>query len=187
MIPQRRDYETQYYKVYLLKWQSWLNTENWKKPEQTVSSPFNTKERSSQQDNITNPILIHSREVLTKVQVVSQYHNICRNILCYGNTLPFILEKKAVHWKQWHSNGIHTIVSLLCEYGKFISYGVLTCQFNLEGEQNFSKYLQIRNTQRIIFWIIWICHKNAKLVHVFITHAVVHLQALQSQEESWSR
>lgn len=95
-LPQRRgDYEARNYKVYLLKWQSGLNSllKIERKQSRQLFSPFNPKERLSQQDNITNPILIHSREVLTKVQVVLQYQNICRNILRYGNILPFTLEK----------------------------------------------------------------------------------------------
>lgn len=84
---------------------------------------------------------------------MQKYSSLWHNPAIFIGKKACILEAAAFEWT-------HAIGDLYKD-GKLISYGDLTCQFNLEGEQNFWKYLQIGNcilknlgTQRIIFWII---------------------------------
>lgn len=58
------------------------------------------------------------------------------NILHYGTTLIFELEKTTVFWKQCNSNSIHTIRDLYKD-GVFMSYGDLIQQFSPEDKEHF--------------------------------------------------
>jgi len=123
---------------------------DWVLIERQLTSPFRPIEAFSQnpegdfQHHMTNPILLHSKEVWKiahkkcKISHMSQYYSSIWNN-------PYVkVGKKPLFWGQWFRSGIRTLKDLFSN-DTFLSYNSLKENFNLEGRDHFWKYLQIRN------------------------------------------
>ena len=117
----------------------------WMEVEKKVCLPLQPVEVLSQKRfNITNPTLIHSRDVWIRVHKMFKLtHTLERYSLLWHNP-NVCVGKKPIYWKRWHSSGLGTINDLF-EDGVFLSYDKLLEKINLVGKDNFLKFLQIRS------------------------------------------
>ncbi len=125
----------------------WKPTENrldWMDIENELCSPFSPKEKLSQRNDTTNPILVHSKEIWAKVHQMYRLSHYVQPYASLWSNPAIHVGKGPVYWKQWHSRDICTIGDLY-KNGQFMSYEELTGQFKLEGKQHFWRYLQIRD------------------------------------------
>ena len=126
-------------------WQATEDKAAWIKVEKEICSPFQPIEELSQKrSNITNPILLHSRDVWSRVHKMFELKHTLQRYSPLWYNPDVCIGKKCVYWKQWHSRGLSTINDLF-EDGVFLSYDKLLQKCNLEGKDHFCKFLQIRS------------------------------------------
>ena len=118
-------------------WQATEGTATWMGIENEVCSPFKPIETLSQKTSkITNPIILHSRDVWTRVHKMFKLADTLQRYSSLWHNSSVCIGKKAVYWEQWHSKGLCTIGDLF-EDGVFLSYNKLLERFNLVGKSNF--------------------------------------------------
>merc|ERR1711980_52162 len=83
---------------------------------------------------ITNPIILHSRDVWTRVHKMFKLADTLQRYSSLWHNSSVCVGKKPVYWEQWHSKGLCTIGDLF-EDGVFLSYNKLLERFNLVGEE----------------------------------------------------
>lgn len=93
---------------------------------------------------MTNPILLHSKEVWKTVHKRCKISHLCQHYSSIWNNPQIKVGKKPLFWGQWFRSGIRTLKDLFNE-DKLLSYDNLKEKFNLVGWDHFWKYLQIRN------------------------------------------
>ena len=126
-------------------WQTADSDAAWMEIEKEICWPFKPLQMYSQKrSNITNPILKHSRDVWTRVHRMFKLTYTLQRYSSLWYNPDVCIGKKPVYWKRWHSNGLGMIDDLF-EEGVFLSYDMLLRKFNLAGNDNFWKFLQIRS------------------------------------------
>ena len=113
-------------------WQAAEGETAWMKAEKEICSPLQPIEVLSQRrSNITNPILLHSRGVWSKVHKMFKITHTLQRYSSLWDNPNVCIGKKPVYWKQWHARGLNTINDLF-EDGVFLSYDNLLQNFELE-------------------------------------------------------
>lgn len=83
----------------------WIDTEY----DMYICSPFSPKEKLSQCNNTTNPILIHSKKIWANVHQMYRVPHLVQPFASLWFNPAIHVGKVSVFWKQWHSRGISTI------------------------------------------------------------------------------
>lgn len=120
---------------------------DWIKIEQKLASPFHPISILSQCSGAkwdSNPMTIHSRHVWGKIHKGCRTSHYKQSYASLWNNPEIRIGKVGVFWKQWQLKGVNVIGDLY-ENGLFMSYSELVKKYNIGGQGNFWKYLQIRH------------------------------------------
>jgi len=120
---------------------------DWIKIEQKLASPFHPISILSQCSGAkwdSNPVTIHSRHVWGKIHKGCRTSHYKQSYASLWNNPEIRIGKVGVFWKQWQLKGVNVIGDLY-ENGLFMSYSELVKKYNIGGQGNFWKYLQIRH------------------------------------------
>lgn len=102
-------------------WEESVNGQEWISIETDVCSTFHPRHKLSQKTDTTNPVLIHSSEVWSKVHRMLKLPHQVQTYASLWNNPAIYIDKGPLFWGQWHSRGIHTIGDLYKD-GQFMSY-----------------------------------------------------------------
>lgn len=107
--------------------------------------PFRPREAFSQnpegnlQHHMTNPILLHSKEVWKIVHRKCKISHMCEHYSSLWNNPYVKVGKKPLFRGQWFRNGIRILKDLFSD-DKLLSYTNLKEKFHLEGRDHFWKH-----------------------------------------------